>query len=311
MKRRLKWLLVIIIVLAVLVALTPFYLGNVVKTAVNGIGPKVLGVPVKLDKVKVNLFRGEVNLEGFRVGNPAGFNTANLMTMNSFKLSLDPGSLMNDTIVVRSLQIDSPEIFYEQQLTANNFATFIKNLTPDDKDKPKTKPEPIEPKEKTKPEKKIVIEDFQLLNAKLNVSLPGMEDKTLPLPLPNLVLVDIGKESGGASPVEVIKELTTGLLDSIIAAVSGSANLLGDGANFLKQGLKQGAATLGDAQADLEDMAKDAGEKIKDTADKGLQAASEALTDAGQTLKDGVKDGAGKILGGLKKLIPAEESPSE
>ena len=58
MKRWVKILIGIVIVVAVIVGGTYFYLGHAVKTAVNRIGPRVLGVPVELDHAAISLLRG-------------------------------------------------------------------------------------------------------------------------------------------------------------------------------------------------------------------------------------------------------------
>ena len=63
---------IIIVVMLLLVAVTLF-LGPMIKTAAERAGPKMLGVPVTVERVSINAFAGKVSLKNLRVGNPAGY----------------------------------------------------------------------------------------------------------------------------------------------------------------------------------------------------------------------------------------------
>ena len=70
-----KLLLRLLVVIVVLVFAAGYFLGNIVKAAVEKAGPVALGVPVKLESAKFQLLRGHVSLKGFALGNPEGFST--------------------------------------------------------------------------------------------------------------------------------------------------------------------------------------------------------------------------------------------
>ena len=342
MKRLVKILAGIIIVVAILAGLSHLYLGHAVKAAVNQVGPRVLGVPVELDHAAIHLLRGKVDLAGLRIGNPKGFDTPQLMTMQSLSVDLDVASIMGDTVTIRHIHINDPEITFEQNLTGNNLGALLKNL-----EQPEKKPaqEEAPAAEKTEPDagapgKKVVIEDFQLRGAQVNVSLPGMSDKSIPVPLPPVVMTDIGKESGGASLPDIIARVVKGVMGSVTKAVAASAGVLGDGVKLLGKG----AAAAGDAALDAGkaagDAALDAGKAAGDAAlgagkavgDAALdtgKAAGDAAVDAGKAVGAGVQKGAAaageavsgvgeavsggakQLLGGVKGLIKQEKQPEE
>ncbi|MGI6087361.1 MAG: hypothetical protein ACOYCD_05345 [Kiritimatiellia bacterium] len=331
MKRWVKILIGIVIVVAVIVGGTYFYLGHAVKTAVNRIGPRVLGVPVELDHAAISLLRGTVDLGGFRIGNPKGFATPHLMTMQSFSVELDTASIMSDTLTIRHIHINDPKITFEQSLVGNNIGALLKQLESQEK---KPQPEKAPSAEKPKPDadapgKKVVIEDFQLRGAQINVSLPGMSDKAVPVPLPPIVMADIGKESGGASITEIITRVIQGILEGVTKAVTASAGLLGDGAKLLGKGvLSVGDAALeagkvaGDAALEAGkaagdaalgvgkvagDAALDAGKAVGAGVQKGVTAAGDAVSGAAGAVSGGAK----QLLGGIKGLVTTEGQSEE
>lgn len=256
MKKGKKILLITVAVLLILVAALMLSLGSIIKTAVTTAGPKLAGVPVQLAKVTVNPFSGLVHIKGLIIGNPQGFNTPSAMELGEFKVDLAMGSLFTDTIVIKQILIDAPQITYEKSLKSSNLSTLQENLAPKG---PAAKPEAAPAPEKKKAAKKVIIEDFQLNGAKVNVTITALGGKKMTLPLPDIHMKDIGKKSGGASPAEVISEV----FNSITKAVTEAASSVGDAAG---KALKDAGGVATDAAKGATDAAKGAVDSVK----KGL-----------------------------------------
>lgn len=272
-----KVLSIIGIVILVLIVVIVLFLGNIIKTAIETVGPKVAGVPITVEKVRVNPLTGLVHVKALVVGNPEGFKTESLMALNEFKLDMSLASLMSDTIVIKQILIDAPEITYEKSLKSSNFAELQKNLAPE---------EPAEPEEEVeKPEKekgagkKVVIEDFQLTNAKVNVTITALGGKKMTLPLPAIQMQDIGKDSGGASPAEVVSEVFGSIKDAVTKAVAAGADIAGDAL--------KGAG----------DMAGDAMKNVSGAAGDTMKNVGGAATDAAKGATDAIKKGIGGLFG--------------
>lgn len=264
-----------IVVLVVIVALVLF-LGQIIKGAIETVGPQVAGVPMSVEKVGVNPFSGKVHVKALVIGNPEGFNTPSAMELGEFKLNIALGSLFTDTIVIKQILIDGPQITYEKSLKSSNLAELQKNLAPEE---PKEEVPEAEPTEKKAPAKKVIIEDFQFTNAKVNVTITALGGKKMTLPLPPIKLQDIGKESDGASPADVAKEVFGSITDAVGKAVTASVGFAGDA-------LKGAGDAAGDAAGAATDAAKDA-----------AGAASDAVKDAAGALKKGI----GGLFGGDKE----------
>ena len=245
-------------VLVILIVVVVLFLGQVVKTAVETVGPQVAGVEMSLEKARVYLLLGDIKLKGLVIGNPEGFKTPSLMELNELVIDIDMGSLFTDTIVIKEIHIDGPQITYERGLKTSNLSALQENLAPDE-EKPK-KEKTDAPKEKSdKPAKKVVIDDFLLENGKVNISIAIAGGKKLTVPMAPIHLKDIGKGSDGASITEIVNEVLGAVMKSVGDAVAASGDLAGDA-------LKGVGGMAGDAAHGVTDMAGDATKGATDAA---------------------------------------------
>lgn len=224
-----KVLLITGAVILVLLVVLMLSLGAIIKTAVTTAGPKLAGVPIQLQKVTVNPFGGLVHIKGLIIGNPQGFNTPSAMELSEFKVDLAMGSLFTDTIVIKQILIDGPQITYEKSLKSSNLSTLQDNLAPKkEAAAPKTDAAPAKEPAEKKAAKKVIIEDFQLNGAKVHVTITALGGKKMTLPLPDIKMKDIGKKSGGASPAEVISETFDAISKAVVEAVASAGDIAGD-----------------------------------------------------------------------------------
>ena len=258
MKKGKKILLITGAVILILIVVLMLSLGQIVKAGINTAGPKLAGVPVHVKTVIVQPFLGIVRMKGLVIGNPAGFNTPSAMELNDFKLNIKMSSLFSEAIVIKDILIDAPQITYEKGLKSSNLSTLQENLAPKGATAPKTEAAPA-PEKKKGAAKKVIIEDFQLNGAKVNVTITALGGKKMTLPLPDIHMKDIGKSSGGANPAEVISEVFNSISKAVVDAVASAGNIAGDA-------LKSAGGAASDAAKGATDAAKGAANSIK----KGL-----------------------------------------
>lgn len=222
-----KILAILLATLLVLLVVLLFFLGHIIKAAVETVGPQVTGVSVTLDKAGINLLSGSVQLKGLVIGNPEGYKTPSAMELGHFVVDLDMRSLLTDTLVIRKIHIDAPQITYEQGLKGNNLGRLQKNLAPAE-ERPEAETPASPDKPAGKPAKKIVIEDFLLENGKIHVSMTLAGGRKLTLPLPPVHLQNIGTGSQGASIAEVVNKVLGAVISATADAVAASGDLAGD-----------------------------------------------------------------------------------
>lgn len=251
-----KGLLITVSVILVLIVALMLSLGQIIKAGVNTAGPKLAGVPVHLDGVVVNPLTGMVHIKGLVIGNPEGFNTPSAMELGEFKIDLVMGSLFTDTIIIKQILIDAPQITYEKGLKSSNLSTLQANLTPKETAaEPETKEE-LAVEKKKGAAKKVIIDDFQLNGAKVNVTITALGGKKMTLPLPDIKMQNIGRDTGGTNPAEVISEVFDSITKAVVDAVASGGQIAGDA-------LKGATGAATDAAKGATDAAKDAADSIK------------------------------------------------
>ncbi|MCB1070250.1 MAG: hypothetical protein KDL31_07830 [Kiritimatiellae bacterium] len=286
-----KWLVRILVgllaLLAIVILVTNAYLGSIVKNTVPKVAPGILGVPVELDDADIRLLRGIVKLKGLRVGNPEGFKSDYAFEMGSLDILLDVKSLATDQVVIKHILIDDPDITFEQTLKGSNFGAIQEGLGGDSTEE-EAAPEEAASTQDEAPGKTVVIDDFQLRGATIQVSLPGMMGAAIPIPLPPVVMEGVGRDEGGVSPVDMMTRIFGAIFGAVIDVIKGSANLLGDGVQAV------GGAALA------------VGEGAVDAAGAVGGAAVDAVGAVGGAAVDtvgAVGEGAGNVIKGVGGLI--------
>jgi uncharacterized protein involved in outer membrane biogenesis len=288
----------VLVAVVVVVVVALFLLNPLIKSAVEKGGPAITKTSLTLEKVALSPFSGNGELKGLVIGNPEGFKTPSAIQLGSLKISLDPGSVLSDKMVIHSISIEGPEITYEAGLKGSNIGKLLENM---EGEKPaEQKPEEQEPAEKPEtPGKKVVIEDFVLSGGRIHLSAALMQGKAMTVPLPTVHLTDIGKEKGGASVREVVSRVMRAVADAVTGAVAGSVQIVGKGAEAVGDAAKEGVQAAGGA-------ALKGAEAVGDAAKKTTEAAGEAAKKSAEAVGGAAKKGLDGIVGGAKKLTGKE-----
>jgi len=310
-----KWfvriLLVLLVLIAALVLTANYYLGTIVVKAVNTAGPTALGVPLKLEDASFRLFQGHLTLRGFLLGNPEGFKTEKAISVDEVTVDLDPKSLLSDTIVIKRIYVNAPDVTYELGLGKSNIGRILEQAGGSTeegavKEEPEEKPVAVE-----KPGKKVVIEDLLIENGRVRVSATMAMGAAAPIPLPEIHLTDIGKDKQGASPIEVIRQVLGAIVGSVTKVVTGAVGLVGDGAKAVGGAAADAAGktaeVVGDGAKAVGDAAADAAGKTAEVVGDGAKAVGGAVVDAGAA----VGKGAGKVIDGVTGIFKSSEATNE
>jgi len=238
--------LVAVVVLVVVIAVVlHFWLGTLIKTGVEQVGPKVTQTAVKLEKVDIGLLAGRAQLEGLAVGNPRGFQTPTAIKVGTARVRIKWGSLLSNRVVIEEITIDAPEVTYEGVLSKSNFSTILDNVQSFSSGGPTSKPAG-QPATRT-PEsagKKFLIKEVNLTNGHLAVAVSAgaAGSQNLSLSLPDIHLKDVGKDSGGATLSEALSAIFGALNKAGAQAVASSAPSPEQGAKSVGKAVGGGAS---------------------------------------------------------------------
>ena len=331
MKKALKilaWTILGILALVVVLVLTiPLWLGPTVASVANKVAPGYTGTRFHLEKVGINPYSGRYSLGPLFLGNPDGYAPAAAFAVSNVLVDVEMSSLFTDTIHIREIRIEMPYASYVSLNGTNNFEWIGAHVAE------KVGPKKEKEEKDEGPGKKVVIDLLTIADARAKF-------KVLPeMPIPTIVLKDIGKEKGGATWAEVgksVADAAMAAMSSMGKSLNSALGLLGGAATNVLDGATKalgGAATnvLGGATKALDGATKKLGDlgsgflggEKKDGAGKAAgsgaigagKAAGKGVLDAGKAVGNGAIDAgkaigngaidAGKAVGeGLKKLNP-------
>ncbi|UTW44178.1 hypothetical protein KFE80_07115 [bacterium SCSIO 12696] len=244
-----KWVFRILIVLVVLVVAAGLVVASKVDTlvteAVETVAPEYTQSKVSLGGVDLSLLSGNLALADLNVGNPTGFSQPNAFSLGEIAVDLDLNSVTSDTIVVNSINVVAPQIFFEQNSAGTNLQTLQRNIE-------KAVGPSTDTEEDSGTAKKLIIRDFKVTDGLISVTSQLLGEESLDVNLPEIHLTGIGEKTNGATAAEVAEVLLGELTERAKGAVLESGKL-----GELKNQAKQ---KLDDKKQDLKDKAA---EKLK------------------------------------------------
>ena len=194
-------------------------LDKIIKGALEGVGSELLGVPVVVDAVELELKSGAGQIRGFSIANPPGYADKNGFQMDTIRLGIDLGSLGSQPTVIDELTIQSPMIELEVKADgSSNLQTLLdnidKNSSKADKKAAETQPE-AEGIKKGEPAR-LRFNKLSITGVTVEAVVAGKEPETVVIP--DIVMENVGGEEG-ITPAEVGKVILGSIIGSSLKAV--------------------------------------------------------------------------------------------
>ena len=207
--------LLVVVVLAIVVAVVANNLNGIVKTVVEEVGSETLGTTVSLGKADISLVQSRVVLSGLKIGNPSGFTTPNVFSMDNVVVDLDPSTLWDKTISVEEITIDGAVVVAEQKGQTTNVQALLKNIDTGGSD---AEAGESTPEEGSASDIDILIKvaSFQFINSEATLVTEQWGDADLDLT--EIRLKDIGG-SQGVPPEGLAEEIVTPIVQQIKSAL--------------------------------------------------------------------------------------------
>ncbi len=242
-----------VIALVVLYFFLDSIVSGVVKQAINTYGPQVTQTHVAVENVNISPLGGFGSIENLVVGNPKSFQPPeNAISLGEVSISLEPASLLSDTVVIKEIKILDAEFNYSTDFASSNLQEILNNVkdfsgsstTP----APDTTPEVDTPTEEAKEagaKKKYVVKSVIIEGAVANASVLGQSVK---IELPPISLQN--EAETGITPQQVTEKVLTDVMEQLIPAIQKQIEAMakdpvGAGLNIIK-----GAGDTGDEGLD-------------------------------------------------------------
>lgn len=217
---------VLIILAAILI--TVLSMNSIIQRGIEKAGSLILDTHVTLKSANVSVFSGEGTIEQLSIANPDGYSTDKAITVESITIKMTPASVLEDTVVIDSITVNSPSILYELSSQGTNInvlkrraENFKADTTTPNEDAPADAPEV---NGKTS-QKNVVIKDLWIKNVQVSFLVPGVaKDKAKTGIIPEIHISNIGQSGSGANAQEVVTKILTELNKELLKINPSSLN---------------------------------------------------------------------------------------
>ena len=217
-----KWVVRLVVALVLLgvvgIGLAIYFLGAIVKKGVEKAGPNITKTAVTLDSATLSIFSGSGQMKGFSVANPEGYTAPSAVKVGTMAMSVQPGSVFSDKIIVHSIRVVGPEITLEGTLAGNNLSKLLANIrgtAEQDKQKPDTKGQPST--------RKMQVDDFLITGGRVNLSTSMLGGQATTVSLPEIHLANLGQGPGGITASELSEKVFSAVLEETLKQVAQSS----------------------------------------------------------------------------------------
>lgn len=270
-----KWILRIFLALVVLigVGLVALYFGRnpLVIAGVERGGQYATSQKTALTDANLALFQGALTLNGLNIANPQGYSDPNFLTMKSCSVTMEPGSVLSDTVVIDRIDIDGLNITLDQNgVKGSNLSDIMDAINKNTASTGNSS--------NSSPGKKLKIGEVSLTNIMVHIHAAPLPN--LDLNLGNINIADPTNPDG--RPMK-IADLIGKILLHISENILNNPQIPGQ----LKDSLKDVSSILNNVQGDLQKELK--GINLKDLPGLGTAPGGNPVQGLGKDLQNGGK----------------------
>lgn len=204
-----------------------YYFDSLVQSGIEVVGSRALGTEVRVASSSVSPLNGSGSISGLQIRNPEGFDADYIFQMDQVAVNINASSVFSDVVEIESVVINSPQITYERRLTASNVSALLENLSGGE----------AETAEDSASTRRIIIREFRMIDPQVNLVAASMQ---APIPLPDIVLNDIGEESNAATVSDAMRQILGAINSSILASDPPVLDMLRENVeNKLQEGVEE------------------------------------------------------------------------
>lgn len=249
-----KKVLIGLIVIIGLVALgLSMSLNSIIESGVETVGSEVTGTAVQLDSSNVSVFSGSGSLKGLSVANPQGFSAPNAFTLGEISMTLDTATVLDDTVVIKSVRVVNPSVVYELAKKQTNLDALLANVQKNTGGSSGSSGDSSGGSQSEASAKKVIIDELLVTGGRVEVRMSSMQNAVATANLPDIRLTGLGRDKGGVDPKEVMGLLFAEFKKATVEAVPNPARLL---KNALEDSTEQVGDKLRSTGEAVEDKVK-------------------------------------------------------
>lgn len=225
-----KTLISLILFILIIGGVSVYYFDSLVENGIEVVGTQVLGTEVSVGSTLISPLSGSGSISGLQMRNLDQFDSEYVFQMEEVSVNIDAGSVFSDVVVVESVVITRPEITYERRLTESNVSALLENISGGSGAESEDSGEDSSGGG-------LIIREFRMIDPQLNLVAASLE---APIPLPDIVLNDIGEESNSATAADAVRQIVGAINRSILDSNPPVLDMLREGVeNRLQEGVEE------------------------------------------------------------------------
>lgn len=128
MKPVFQVLVAVIIILAIGGLILSFSMDRIVKSNIEQTTSSMLDTSVEVSDASISILDGTGSIDGITIQNPEGFSDNPAVKLQQISIKMDLPTLLSDTVVIESIEIKQPEVYFEQNGAAINLERLSESL---------------------------------------------------------------------------------------------------------------------------------------------------------------------------------------
>lgn len=215
-------------VIAVGLLLLVARLDDIVQGLIERRASALTGTAVKLEEVSLGLATGRATLRGLTVANPPGFRAVNALALDEVEVRIDLRSLLADPLVIDTVRIVHPRVFYEVDASGKaNVDAIRRHVEAQDEAQPPppdgATPAPRPPRaDRGDRGRRLIIHLLELRQGEVTFDTEARGGTARTEELPPFELTAIGLKQGGATPAEVGRIILVAVARDVAVAVAAN-----------------------------------------------------------------------------------------
>ena len=173
----------------------------IVRVAIEHYGPQVTGVSVKVGGVHISAADGRGAVKNLEIGNAPGFTAPYAARVAEIGVDLDPATVTQPVVRIRSLTVESPAIAYERGDRGTNLEAIRRNI----EGYIRQSGGPSEPRPaQAKPgRRKFIVDRLSIRGGRVTLTNPALSGQGINFNLPDIELTGLGRRQGGLTASEI------------------------------------------------------------------------------------------------------------
>ena len=197
------------------------YVNQLAKAGIERGGTYALGVATTIDSVSIDLRAGRLEIAGLEVANPPGFQDPYFFRVGSGAFHMPLANLSEHTVHVELLALDGVGLNIDRAKTSSNYGVILENL------------KKLESSGEAADEnggKDFIVEQLRItaVTANLRQEVVAGHKVAVKVEVPEILLKDVGSQSGGVSMAELSGIITKAVLEAVAKSGGVPSQLLGD-----------------------------------------------------------------------------------